>query len=117
MLGALVLAGRAQDEAPDDPALSIRWLFGHTLSDLLDGFDDVALFEFSEGPMHMRVMASSVELFGLTANIQRLLVDHVDVEQESQVVVGVGVLVVEKDALLEVLDGVLVVADLEVCQT
>ena len=56
----------------------------------------------------------SVILFGLTADVQRLLVDHMNVEEEGQIVIGVGVLLVKQDALLKMLDGVLVITDLKV---
>ena len=64
----------------------------------------------------MSVVPVAVELFGLSAVVERLVVDHVDVEEEGKVVVCVWVLVVHQDALLQVLHCVLVVADLEVRQ-
>ena len=59
----------------------------------------------------------SVILFGLTADVKCLLVDHMNIEEESQIVVGVGVLLVKQDAFLKVLDGVLVITNLEVGKT
>ena len=83
-------------------------------ADLLDRLDDVALLEFSEGPVHVRVVGLAIELFRLPANVQRLLVYHVDVEQEGEVVVSVRVLVVEKNALFEMLNCVLIVTNFEI---
>ena len=40
-----------------------------------------------------------------------------DVVQEGEVVIGERVLVVQEDALFEVLDGMLIVAHFEVCET
>ena len=114
MSSTAIFAGRAQDEAPHDPALATPRLLLHTLPDFLDCFDDIALFEFSEGPVHVSIVTLPVEFFGLAADIQCLRVDHVDIEQESQVVVCIRVLVVQDDALFEVLHGVLVVTYLEV---
>ena len=82
MLRTPVLAGRAEDEPPQDPALTVLRLFLHTFSDFLDRFNNVTLFELSEGPVHVSVVALSVELLGLAADIQRLRIDHMDVEQE-----------------------------------
>lgn len=48
VLGALVLACRAEDEAPHDPALGIIWLLLNPLSDLFDGLDNVSFFKLSE---------------------------------------------------------------------
>ena len=45
--------------------------------------------------MHVSVVAMSVILFGLTADVQRLLVDHMNVEEEGQIIVGIGVLLVK----------------------
>ena len=69
MLCAFVLACGSQNEPPNDPALSIERLLLDTFSDFLDGFDDIAFFEFREGPVHVCIMTGSVELFGLTAYV------------------------------------------------
>ena len=114
MLGALVFAGRTKDETPDDPAFGVERLFLDTFTDFFDGFDDIAFLELGESPVHVRVVTRPVELFGLTADIQGFLVDHVDVEEEGQVVVRIRVLVVQQDATFEVLHSVLVVTNLEV---
>ena len=45
--------------------------------------------------MHVRIVAVPVILFGLTADVQRLLVDHMNVEEEGEVVIGIRVLLVE----------------------
>ena len=95
MPGTLIFAGWAKDEAPNDPALCIERLLLHALPNLLDGFDDIAFLELSESPMHVSVVAMSVILFGLTADVQRLLVDHMNVEEEGQIIVGIGVLLVK----------------------
>ena len=114
MLGALVFAGRAQDEPPNDPALAIGRLFLDALPNLLDRLDHVALLELGEGPMHVGIVAGAVEFLGLAADIQRFLINHVDVEQEGEVVIGIRMLIVQQDAPLQVLDRVLVVTDFEV---
>ena len=114
MLCTFVFTGGAEDEAPDDPAFGVKWLFLNAFANLLYGFDDIALFELGEGPVHVRVVAGPVELFGLSADVEGLLVDHVDVEEESQVVVGVRVLVIQQDAPFQMLNRVLVVTHLEV---
>ena len=80
VLGALVFAGRAQDEPPNDPALAIGRLFLDALPNLLNRLDHVALFELGEGPMHVGIVAGTVEFLGLAADIQRFLINHVDVE-------------------------------------
>ena len=85
-----------------------------TLPNFLDRLNDISLFKLSESPVHVGVVRRAVVLLGLPANVQRLLINHVDVEKERQVVVGIRVLVVHQDALFEVLNGVLVVSDLEV---
>ena len=80
VLGALVLACAAKNKTPNDPALRV---VGHLLDafpDLLDCLDNVALLELSKGPVHVRVMRGAIVLLGLTTNVERLLVDHVDVE-------------------------------------
>ena len=64
----------------------------------------------------MSIVTLSVEFFGLTADIQSLWVDHVDVEQESQIIVCIRVLVVQYYALFEMLHGVLIVAYLKVSE-
>ena len=45
--------------------------------------------------MHVSVVAMSVILFSLTADVQRLLVDHMNVEKEGQIVIGIRMLLVE----------------------
>jgi len=116
VLGTFVLAGRSQKVAPDDPALRVVGLLLHTLSYLFNRLHHIPLFELGEGPVHVSVVPVAVELFGLSAVVECLVVDHVDVEEEGKVVVCVWVLVVYQDALLQVLHCVLVVADLEVGQ-
>ena len=81
--GTLVLASAAQNETPNDPTLRIQRLLLNALADFLDGLDDIAFFEFCEGPVHVGVMSHTVELLGLPADVKSLLVDHVDVEEES----------------------------------
>lgn len=105
MLGTIVLSSTSQDKSPNHPIMSIFRLFLDTLSDLLYSFDNVALFELCKGPVHMRVVSMSIEFFGLSTNVQGFFIDHVHVEQEGQVVVGVWMFVVQHDALLEVLNG------------
>ena len=114
VLGALVFAGRAQDEPPNDPALAIGRLFLDALPNLLDRLDHVALLELGEGPMHVGVVAGAVEFLGLAADVQRFLINHVDVEQEGEVVIGIRMFIIQQDAPLQVLDRVLVVTDFEV---
>lgn len=116
VLSRLVLAGLAEDESPDDPALGIERLLGDSLPDFLDGLDDVAQLELSEGPVHVRVVPRSVELFRLPADVQRLRVDHVDVEEESKIVVGERMSVIHQYALFEMLNGMLVIANFKVSQ-
>ena len=114
MSSTAIFAGRTQNEAPNDPTLAASRLLLHTLSDFLDCFDHIALFEFSEGPVHVSVVTLPIKFFGLTADIKCLWVDHVDVEQERQVIVCIRVFVVQDYALFEVLHRVLIVAYLEV---
>lgn len=64
----------------------------------------------------MSVVPRSVELFRLSADVQCLCVDHVDVEQERKVVVGKRMSVIHQYALLEVLNGMLVIANFKVSQ-
>lgn len=66
--------------------------------------------------MHVRVVTRTIKLLGLPANVERLLVNHVNVEQERQVVICVRVLVVEQDTSLQVLHRVLVISNFEVGQ-
>ena len=56
VLGALVLASRAQNQAPDNPAFRVERLLLDAFADFLDSLDHVSLFEFSEGPVHVGVM-------------------------------------------------------------
>ena len=114
MLGALVLARGAQDEPPNDPALGIGRLLLHALPNLLDRLDHVALLELGESPVHVGVVAGAVELLGLSADIERLLVNHVDIEQEGQVVISVWMLIIQQNAPLQMLNRVLVITDFEV---
>lgn len=114
VLSAPVFASGTQDQAPHDPALRVIRCLLHTLADFLDSLDDIAFFKLREGPVHVRVMILAVVLLGLATNVQGLMVDHVDVEQEGEVVISIGVFLVKMDALLEVLDCVLVVSNLEV---
>ena len=97
--------------------MSILRLFLDTFSDLLNRLDNVAFFKFGKGPMHMGVVSMSVEFLGLTADVESLFVDHVHVEKEGQVVVGMRVLVVQHYALLQVLNGLRVVTDFKVRYT
>ena len=114
VFGAFIFANRSQDETPDDPVVSVLRLLLYSFPDLLDSFHHITLLKLSEGPMHVGVVSVSIELFCLTADIECLFVNHVHVEQESKVVVGKRVCVVDKDALLEVLDCLGVVSNLEV---
>ena len=66
--------------------------------------------------MHVRVVAHSIELFGLSANVQSLCIDHVDVKQECQIVVSIWVSVIHKNALLQMLNSMLIITDLKVSQ-
>ena len=100
VLGALVLTGISKDKSPDDPAFGLKRLFLHTFPNLLNGFHDVSLFEFSKGPVHVRIVTLSIEFLCLATDIQCLLINHVDIEEECQVVIGVRMLVVKKNAFL-----------------
>ena len=117
VLGALILAGVSKNKSPDNPAFGLKWLLLHTFAYLFYGLDNVSLFKFGEGPVHVRIMTLSIEFLCLTTDVKRLLIDHVDIEKECQVVVRIGVLVVEKNALLKVFNCVLIVANLEVGKT
>ena len=62
----------------------------------------------------MRVVAITIEFFGLAAYVEGLFINHMHVEQEGQIVVGEGVRIINQDASFEMLDSLWVVADLEV---
>ncbi len=64
--------------------------------------------------MHVRIVACAIEFLCLTTNIQSLSVDHMNVEQESQIVVCIRVSVVHQNALLEMFDSMLVVTDFKI---
>jgi len=64
----------------------------------------------------MSVVTLSVKLFSLLTDVQGLLVYHMYVIKECQVVVCIRVLVVEEDALLQVFHSMLIVAHLKVCE-
>jgi hypothetical protein len=67
--------------------------------------------------VHVRVVAVTIELFGLAAYVKRLFVNHMHVKQEGQIVVGEGVRIINEDASFEMLDSLRVVANLEVGET
>ena len=95
MLCTFVFSCGPQDQTPDNPALCILWLLLHTLPDFLDRLDDISFFKLCEGPMHMCVVALSVKFFCLLTDVQSLLVYHVNVIEESQIVVSERVLVIQ----------------------
>ena len=114
MLCTAILACRAQDKTPHYPTLAILRLLLHALANFLYSFHYIAFFKFCESPMHVRVMALSVKFFSLTADIERLGVNHVDIKQEGQIVVCVGMFVIQYYALFEMFDSVLVVSNFEI---
>ena len=58
-----------------------------------------------------------IELLCLSADVQCLLVHHMHVVEESQVVVCVRMLVIVLDALLKVLQSLIVIANLKGCKS
>ena len=100
VLGALIFAGVSKNKSPHNPAFSLKGLLLHTFTNLLDCFHYVALFEFCKSPVHVRIVTLSIEFFCLPTDVQCLLINHVDIEKECQVVIGVRVLVVKKNAFL-----------------
>ena len=62
-------------------------------------------------------MGGSIELLSLSTDIQSLFVDHVNIEKEREVVVGIWMLVIEEDASFEMFHCVLVVSNLEIGKT
>ena len=62
----------------------------------------------------MGIVTVAIELFCLAADIECFFVDHVHVEEEGEIVVRVGVCVIDKDALLEVFHCLGVITNLEV---
>ena len=117
MLGTLILAGVTKNESPNYPAFSLERLLLHTFPNLLYCFHYISFFKFSKSPVHVRIVTLSIEFFCLSTDIQRLLINHVDIEKECQVVVSVRMLVVKKNAFLQVLYCMLIVANLEVGKT
>jgi len=93
MLGTFVPASVAKYESPYYPIVFIVWLFLYTFSNLLDSFNNITLFELGKGPMHVRIVIR-IMLLSLSAGVKGLIVDHVDVEEECKVVVGVWMLVI-----------------------
>lgn len=102
---------------PYDPVVSIFRLFLDSLPDFLDCFYHVAFFELGEGPMHVGVVTVSIEFLGLAADIERLFVDHMHIEEEGQIVVGERVGVVDQNAPFKVFHCLRVVSNLEVRET
>ena len=100
MLGTLVLAGVTKNESPNYPAFSLERLLLHTFSNLLDCFHYISFFKFSKSPVHVRIVALSIEFFCLATDVQRLLINHVNVEKECQIVVRIRMLVVKKNTFL-----------------
>ena len=88
MFGAFILSSWPENEAPDHPIVGIFRLFLNSLSDFLDCFYNIAFLKLSKGPMHMGVVTISVKLFSLTADVERLFINHMHVEEESQIVIG-----------------------------
>ena len=117
MLSRFVFACLSQDKSPNDPALGVQRLLRHSLSDFLDSLDNVAEFQLSKGPMHVRIVACAIELLGLATDIQRLCINHMNVEQESQIVVCIRVSIVHQNALLEMFDSMLVITDFKIGKT
>ena len=114
MLSRFIFACLAQDKSPDDPALRVQRLLRHSFSDFLDSLDNVSKFQLSKRPMHVCIVACAIEFLGLATNIQCLSVNHMNVEQESQIVVCIRVPVVHQNALLEMFDSMLVITDFKV---
>lgn len=103
VFGAFIFASRSENESPDNPVVCVLRLLLYTFPDLLDGFHDISFFKLSESPVHVSVVSVPIELLRLAADIERLFVNHMHVEEESQIVVGVGMRVVDQYASLEML--------------
>ena len=67
--------------------------------------------------MHVRVVAVTIEFFGLATNVECFFVYHVHIEQESQIVVSKWMRVINQNASLEMFYSLRVVSDLEVGKT
>ena len=117
MLGTLILASVSKNESPDDPAFSLKRLFLYAFTNLLDCFHYVSFFKFCKSPVHVRIVTLSIEFFCLATDVQCLLINHVDIEEECQVVVRVRMLVIKENAFLQVFNCVLIVTDLKVGKT
>ena len=84
-----------------------------TFPDLLNSLDNMAFFEFSKSPVHVSVMIFGIELLCLSTDVESFLIHHMHVVEECKVVVGVGMLVIVLDALLKVLQSLVVIANLK----
>lgn len=69
MFGAFIFTSRSENEAPNDPVICVFRLFLNTFSNFLDCFHHVAFFKLSEGPMHVGVVAITIEFLSLAADI------------------------------------------------
>ena len=114
MFGAFIFTRRSENEAPNDPVISVFRLFLNAFSNFLDCFHDITFFKLSEGPMHMCVVTIAIEFFGLAADIKSFLVYHVHVEEESKIVICKRMCIIQKNAPLEMFHSLRVVANLEV---
>lgn len=120
MLCRGVATNGAQDEAPDNPVISVERVMRYCLLDLLDGLGHLALFEQGESPVSQAVLrchAIRAMQLGRVANVYGLLVVLVHVVNKGQVVVGVRVLSIQLRADLEVLHGQTILLLLEVGQS
>jgi len=106
VLGASVRTHCAQNKSPDDPVVGVAWTVLDSTLYFLDGLSHVALLEKGKCPVAKTVDGGysiwTIE-FCCVAYVDGLLVVLVHVVDESQVVVGIGMLAVYLNANLKVL--------------
>lgn len=92
MSRALIATVIPQDDSPYDPVIRVSGAFFNALFYFLNGFGHFPSFEKCEGPVTMAVVMLGDVEFGLTADVNGLWVELMQVEKESQVVVDEFVL-------------------------
>jgi len=117
MFGAFIFTCRPQDQPPHYPVICVLWLLLYSLANFLDSFDHIPLLELCKSPVHVRVVAVTIEFLCLTTYVQSLFVYHMHIKQEGQIIIRERMCVIDQDASFEMLHSLGVVTDLEIGET
>ena len=117
MTGRLIIANSSANEPPHDPVIGLLRIVEDSLLDFLNCLAHLAHFVKREGPVtEAEVVAVGVVRVGLGTHVDGFGVKLVHVVNESQIIEGKDVFIIEIAAKLEMLHGLVVASELEVCQ-